>query len=183
MSVSIRTAKDRKACKGFLRHYRSTPSRIDIYYGARRSVTLQRIGRSVRGHIENCRWWAIEARARMLGSWTRVLRFLRRVMSEATGHDSVRGAKVAIIKLERGIVLDRNVASCGTRKLLKSLWPGTGVAGVGNVLEGQSSTRCHSSGPRLGLSTVQGVTPGLISFRHFVICNLGAPSPTATWGE
>jgi hypothetical protein len=34
-------------------------------------------------------------------SWTQVLRFLRKMMSEAMEPDSVRGAKAALIKLER----------------------------------------------------------------------------------
>ena len=43
------TMKDRRPCKGLLRHYRPTSSHIDILYVAARSVTLQRKGRSVKG--------------------------------------------------------------------------------------------------------------------------------------
>lgn len=67
-------------------------------------------------------------------SWTRILSFWRKVMSEAMGHDSVCGAKAAIINISSvSWRLDRSDTS-GQGEEIKKLG-GDGVAAVGNVLE------------------------------------------------
>lgn len=57
-------------------------------------------------------------------SWTKVLRFLCRMMSEATEPDSVRGAKVAKIKLERVIAVGQD-CHVGEHKEINTLVGGT----------------------------------------------------------
>jgi hypothetical protein len=76
------------------------------------------------------------------------------------------GQSPAIIKLERVMAVGQE---CHVRKLTAYT---DGVAGVGNVLEGQWATRRHSSAPPLDLSAVRGVKPGLIRCRQlFMMCN------------